>query len=538
MALQYPGISYLKGYDGKISDILDQWLTGVEAGRNDRDEANAGDLIAKLFSAQGGSQQPLGGTPLNAAGMGNDGIVNGSHQAVANAEDPMLASYFANTRRAESGGNDSARNPNSSATGRYQFIDSTWQGLMDSHPELGLTPDGRNDPAQQERAMKAFTMDNARQLKGAGVGINPGSLYAAHFLGAGGASKVLAADPNTPVASLVGPEVVQANPQLANMTVGQFQEWAASKGGNGSGGYAGPAGNGGAPTGGKLNAELMSQLFNNRATRPLAIELMKSVSAGQNAKPIEINNRLVDPYTGQVIQDFSDEQKPLTDLAKLKADLEGGRITQAQYDAAVAKETAIGGGTTLKVNQATGEVEFQQGGSSDMPKLTEGQSKDAFYYIRGAGANDALTENEESLTSLKDTVVNGIPLAGNYFTSDGFKNASRDGKEFLAAVLRKDSGGAITSDEWSYYGPMYLPAPGDSADQLARKRDARQRAMDALKATAGPGSIVIDEFERGRAPETGNAGGESADTPKGGRPIKTIGGKTYYQDEAGDWYEQ
>lgn len=288
MALQYPGISYLKGYDGKISDILDQWLTGVEAGRNDRDEANAGDLIAKLFSAQGGSQQPLGGTPLNAAGMGNDGIVNGSHQAVANAEDPMLASYFANTRRAESGGNDSARNPNSSATGRYQFIDSTWQGLMDSHPELGLTPDGRNDPAQQERAMKAFTMDNARQLKGAGVGINPGSLYAAHFLGAGGASKVLAADPNTPVASLVGPEVVQANPQLANMTVGQFQEWAASKGGNGSGGYAGPTLP--TPTTGGIDPQLVKELFANRATRPLVAELFKNQSAGQVSPTSDMQN--------------------------------------------------------------------------------------------------------------------------------------------------------------------------------------------------------------------------------------------------------
>lgn len=271
MALQYPGISYLKGYDGKISDILDQWLTGVEAGRNDRDEADAGGLIAKLFSAQNG-----GGSGLNTSG-GNpiDSLVGGSHQAVANAEDPMLAAYFANTRRSESGGNDSAKNPNSSASGRYQFIDSTWQGLMQTHPELGLTPDGRNDPTQQEKAMRAFTMDNARQLKGAGVGVNPASLYAAHFLGAGGASKVLGADPNTPVASIVGPEVVQANPQLANMTVADFQQWAASKGGNGSGGYAGPT----MPeTGGgsSIDPQLVSQLFANRATRPLVAELFKN----------------------------------------------------------------------------------------------------------------------------------------------------------------------------------------------------------------------------------------------------------------------
>jgi len=273
MALQYPGISYLKGYDGKISDILDQWLTGVEAGRNDRDEADAGGLIAKLFSAQNG-----GGSGLNTSG-GNpiDSLVGGSHQAVANAEDPMLAAYFANTRRSESGGNDMAKNPNSSATGRYQFLDATWADLAQRHPELGLTPDGRNDPAQQEAAMKAFTMDNARQLTGAGVGVNPGTLYAAHFLGAGGASKVLGADPNTSVASIVGPEVVQANPQLANMTVADFQQWAASKGGGSNGGYTAPMVDSPAATApASIDPELMSQLFANRTTRPFVIEMMKA----------------------------------------------------------------------------------------------------------------------------------------------------------------------------------------------------------------------------------------------------------------------
>lgn len=271
MALQYPGISYLKGYDGKISDILDQWNTGVEAGRDQKDEAAAGDLLAKLFAAQnGGGQRTAGGGGLY------DGMINGSFDAAASAEDPMLAAYFANTRRAESGGNDSAKNPNSSASGRYQFIDSTWQGLMQSHPELGLTPDGRNDPTQQEKAMRAFTMDNARQLKGAGVGVDPASLYAAHFLGAGGASKVLSADPNASVASIVGPEVVQANPQLANMTVGDFKQWAASKGGNGSGGYAGPSTAMPATGGGALDPQLVRDLFANRATRPLVAELFKN----------------------------------------------------------------------------------------------------------------------------------------------------------------------------------------------------------------------------------------------------------------------
>ena len=532
MALQYPGISYLKGYDGKVSDIFDQWNAGQEAGRNSRDEDQAGGLLAKLFGAQnGGGQQAAGGLTTGGGGLYPDSLVNGSVDAAMSAEDPMLASYFASTRRAESGGNDSAKNPNSSATGRYQFLDATWGDLMQRHPELGLTPDGRNDPAQQEAAMKAFTMDNARQLTGAGVGVNPGTLYAAHFLGAGGASKVLSADPSTPVASIVGPEVIQANPQLAGMTVADFQQWAASKGGNGQGGYAGPTmatpNAGGGQQRGNLNPELMSELFANRTTRPLAIELMKSVASGATAKPIEINNRLVDPYTGQVIQDFSDTAQPLTTLAKLKADLDGGRISQAQYDAAVAKETTTSGGTSLRVNPATGEVEFQQGGGKP---LTEGQSKDTVYATRANGAIDVLDEYDTELTNFGQRVMSADPtgiVRGKQ--SPEFQQAEQAGLEFLQALLRKDTGAAITPAETAEYGKVYLPQPGDTPQLLEQKRLSRRRAVKAIEAGLPPQGIVAMEkalMDTNAAPVA----------PSG--PTKTIGGKTYYQDEAGDWYEQ
>lgn len=175
-----------------------------------------------------------------------------------------------------------------------------------------------------------------------------------------------------------------------------------------------------------------------------------------------------------------------------------GQPYKAEWNAQTGTYEKIGGtkapadGMQIITNP-DGTTSISMGGGG-LPKLTEGQSKDAFYFIRGAGANENLTANETSLTGLGDTVANGVPLIGNFFTSDGFKNANRDGKEFLAAILRKDSGGAITPDEWSYYGPMYLPAPGDNPEQLANKRDARTRAMDALKAVSGPGQVIIDEY--------------------------------------------
>lgn len=49
MALQYPGISYLKGYDGKVSDIFDAWNTGEAAGKSQRFEDQAPDQFAKVL---------------------------------------------------------------------------------------------------------------------------------------------------------------------------------------------------------------------------------------------------------------------------------------------------------------------------------------------------------------------------------------------------------------------------------------------------------------------------------------------------------
>ncbi len=222
----------------------------------------------------------------------------------------MLAAYFKATRRSESGGNDAAANPNSSALGRYQFIDSTWTDLMAKHPELGLTADGRTDAGQQERAIRAFTADNARTLKSNGIGVDPGALYAAHFLGAGGASKVLQGDPNGPVSAYVDPSVISANPQLQGMNVGQFREWAASKGGNANGGYAAPMTNTGAPSPGARALpprDAIMALFQNPVTRPLAIDAIKTAqTAGKPTDDIqEYMFALQQGYTGK----FADWQQ-------------------------------------------------------------------------------------------------------------------------------------------------------------------------------------------------------------------------------------
>lgn len=124
--------------------------------------------------------------------------------------------YLGRLRMKESGGDDSAAAGTSSARGRYQFTDETWTGVAKAHPELELTSEGRADPAQQERAIRAFTADNEAVLKRNGVPVNDRTRYLSHFMGAGGAVTFLTTmqqDPSIPAASVFG-KAAAANPTI------------------------------------------------------------------------------------------------------------------------------------------------------------------------------------------------------------------------------------------------------------------------------------------------------------------------------------
>ncbi|MDF3016199.1 MAG: flgJ [Thermomicrobiales bacterium] len=289
MALAYPGFAVPQGYE-QNPDIIGRFAQGFDLSQkigNERDaQRTLGDYVKSLY--MGGETAPAQPDKITA-------LVNGSHAAATAATDPTLDSYFKAIRAAESGGNDAARNPNSTATGRYQFLEGTWNGLMQTHPELGLTPEGRNDPTQQERAIRAFTSDNIKALRGKGIGINPGNLYAAHVLGAGGASGVIGQDDATPLATVLSPDVIQANPNLASMTVGDFKQWAANKAGNGQGGYQAPMApqDAGSPSGAPLTStassagnglpprDVMMALMRNPETRAFGAQLIQAAQGGK-----------------------------------------------------------------------------------------------------------------------------------------------------------------------------------------------------------------------------------------------------------------
>lgn len=190
------------------------------------DNPDSGAIPDAPASSTSGQQSSLQGGSVQLASYSPDAAAE-TAQATGGFN---LSTYLPSIRSAESGGRVDARNPNSSATGLYQPLKGTWKNVASKYPELGLTPDGRTDPAQQEKFIRRFTYDNGKSLQKAGIPVTNGTMYAAHFLGDAGAKKVLKADPSTPVSGLVGTAVMNANPILKGMTVADFEQWVERKG--------------------------------------------------------------------------------------------------------------------------------------------------------------------------------------------------------------------------------------------------------------------------------------------------------------------
>jgi hypothetical protein len=136
--------------------------------------------------------------------------------------------YLMDQARVESGFDANARAQTSSATGLFQFIEQSWLGVVERHGAkhgLGWASDAitcgsdgryrvadgatkqailrlRNDPDAASAMAAEFASDNADVLsQRLGRAPNATDLYFAHFLGAGGAAKFLAARDANPGAS-------------------------------------------------------------------------------------------------------------------------------------------------------------------------------------------------------------------------------------------------------------------------------------------------------------------------------------------------
>lgn len=182
---------------------------------------------------------------------------------------------------------------------------------------------------------------------------------------------------------------------------------------------------------------------------------------------------------------------------------------------------AIPGMTSVLDQQAPAAAPVAGGAQPFMGKgtaLTEAQGNATAYGMRMLDANKVLADLEkagttsggrisgavggtlnalvpyqgEKLAEGAESVMNVLPgvLGGPNEAQQQYSQAKRN---FITAVLRKESGAAIAPSEFATEEKKYFPQAGDAPKVLEQKQKARELAIRAMKIQAGPGAKSIGD---------------------------------------------
>lgn len=130
-----------------------------------------------------------------------------------------------------------------------------------------------------------------------------------------------------------------------------------------------------------------------------------------------------------------------------------------------------------------------KGRVSVVDKTTDGEKQTAAFAYRVLSANDRLNSLAEQ-GIFKPTAMEIVTDKAGQATRIVLRN-DRDrqfvqaAKEWLAPILRKDTGAAVTDTEFAYYLDIYIPRPEDDVATIRQKAAARHDAMKGLVGQAG-----------------------------------------------------
>lgn len=250
-------------------------------------------------------------------------------------------------------------------------------------------------------------------------------------------------------------------------------------------------------------------------------------------KPVEVNGRLVNPQTGQVIADFSNPQtatvgNDLVDTRTGRVIHQGnksptyGVIAEDQFGNKqygwinpATQTTAPGAGSGPPTSGAPATVSGPNGAQIEVPpgvnpkkfrddvtsatadaavgKKTEVQAKSEKFGNKMELAEKNLKDIEGQGTSTLGRLsegsdwVPGSSAIGNYLQPANYQKYRQARDNFITALLRDESGAAIGTPEFNRYEKELFPQPGDSKGVIEQKREARRVAIEGMKKAAGPG---------------------------------------------------
>ena len=261
----------------------------------------------------------------------------------------------------------------------------------------------------------------------------------------------------------------------------------------------------------------------NQYLQPLAQELMKGMRLGEGEKfvmpnlgggaPIELatggakyhapisidtgnSTILLDPVTKQKIAEYPKAHQPVagqvleTENGPMLVNTRTGQATPV-----MANGQPVAGGKSLTADQGNATAfGMRMKESNQLLNSLEDKGVKNTGVVRSAiaGTVGMTPFVGENLSHGVNAVMNVLPGAlGGPSAEQQQVDAAR--KNFITAVLRKESGAAISASEFYNEAQKYFPQPGDSDAVIAQKRNARDTAIRAMEIQAGPGKRQIEQ---------------------------------------------
>lgn len=145
---------------------------------------------------------------------------------------------------------------------------------------------------------------------------------------------------------------------------------------------------------------------------------------------------------------------------------------------------------------------YRPGGELDPNKpAKDGEAKStqalaASFYSRALASHRAYDQGIDPRDPVTQTVVDVLPQNWtNPWTAPKRRAAQNYVEEFIRAKLRKESGAAIPDPEMAREYPVYFPVPGDTKDDLERKRLLREQVIEGLRVSAGSAADQVKIIE-------------------------------------------
>jgi hypothetical protein len=215
-----------------------------------------------------------------------------------------------------------------------------------------------------------------------------------------------------------------------------------------------------------VNPSYLEKFLEASSVEPKTTGLPEGQMWGKDAQ----GNFVAVPIPGAKIAD-----KPYSEIAKLKADLDAGRIDKETYDRKIAKETA-------PTEKNYKQFQLQNAAFADMM----------------VKANETLSPYEAKISKGEFDPVNnaasflsGIPslglgaAAGNAMLSDDQQKYKQAQEAWVRAKLRKESGAAIGVKEMEDEIKTFFPRVGDSLEVIKQKSDMRNEATASMQKQTG-----------------------------------------------------